>query len=327
MDRRRCSFCGYDAANGVLGSDGAVFCTERCRDAADSDREPFDGRLGFKRFVPGVSALDDLLPSGLPANSFVLLAGQGGIRHRGLQTELVWRALERGEPAIVLSFVDPPIAVVEHFLAFDWNVLPHLESGDLQIVDCFTHRLREEHRTTDHQVEWNEYLDGFIEGSVATVRDPTNLRSVESNLHGALEDLDMHGTGLVVIDSLNEVELQGHELEMEQFVKEVRADVCNRKFVPIFASTTSTEDALYAREHSYLFDGIVDMRRSESVVEGVRLKQLSVRKMDGVVYQPHWAAYESAGRGGFRTFDPRTELGDVYRVAPPPSVDRGFESG
>lgn len=322
-----CAFCGYQIPTTPVPSEaGVLCCSEHCRDAYEAGDEPFAGRVGFKRFSTGVAALDDLLPQGIPANSFVLLAGEEGIRHRGLQTELVWRALRRGEPAVVISFVDPPIAVVEHFFTFGWNVLPYLESGQLQVVDCFTSRLREEHRSPEHQVPWNEFLRGALEEAVTVVRDTGDLRETENRLHECLVAREMVGTGLVVVDSLNEVEIQGQGHETEQFVKEIRGDVCARKFVPIFASTTGTEDRKFAREHAYLFDGIVQMRRNDSLVEGAWLKELGIRKMDGVPYRPHWVAYENTGRGGFRTFDPETEFASMYGYRPgqsgPPEQSR-----
>ncbi len=309
----RCAFCGYGLPeHPVDGTSGLCFCSERCRRAYENGDEPFANRFEFRQFFTGVSALDTLLPWGMPANSFVLLAGRGGIRHRGLQTELVWRALERGEPGVMISFVDPPLAVIEHFLSFGWNVLPHLESDDLHIIDCFTNRLREEHRSPDHQVAWNEYLQGFLDESVTVVRDTTDFRSIESTLHEQLRAKEMLGSGLVTLDSLNEVELQGHEFAAEGFLKEIRGDICTRNFVPIFASTTITEDEGFAEEHAYLFDGIVDMQRTEAVIPGLRLKELSIRKMDGTRYLPDWAAYEISPRGGFRLFDPRTEINTIY---------------
>jgi KaiC/GvpD/RAD55 family RecA-like ATPase len=312
-ERVRCAFCGYELSDArVRDSAGVAYCSERCRDAAEAGEEPFAGEFDFKRFSPGVPALESLLPNGIPSNSFVLLTGESGIRHRGLQTELVWRTLRRDEPAIVITFVDPPIAIVEHFLTFDWNVLPYLESGDLQIIDCYTMRLRKKHRTPDHQAPWNEFLGGFLDGSVSVIQEPGNLESVENSLHDHLEAADMTGTGIVVIDSLNEVEIQGREAETEQFIKEVRGDVCSRKFVPIFASVTGTADEQPTKEYDYLFDGIVQMQRNESRIEGVRLKQLSIQKMDGALYRPHWVTYEITGPSGFRIFTPETDLLSVY---------------
>lgn len=307
-----CWFCGHALPSSpVRGDQGRQFCTQRCRASALRGEQPFRNAQGFKRFSPGVSVLDALLPEGIPANSFVLLDGENGIRHRTLQTELLWRALSRGEPAIVLTFVDPPIAIVEHFLQCGWNVLPYLGSGRLRIVDCFTNRLRTKHQTPDYDVAWNEYLAEFLEDSVTRLRETEDLRAVESKLHSELEAMNMHEQGIVVIDSINEVEFIGHEFETQKFVKEVRGDICSRKFVPIIASVTNLEKTQPVNRYAYLFDGIVEMRRDESIVEGIRLKQLSIQKMDGVFYRPHWVSYVM-GPDGFRLFDPQSELQAVY---------------
>lgn len=321
-----CQFCGYEVSGApVRTSSGARCCSMRCRDAFEAGEEPFAGRMGFKYFTPGVSALDSLLPQGVPANSFLILTGDGGIRHRGLQTELLWRTLLRNEPAVVITYVDPPIAIVEHFLAFGWNVLPFLESGDLRIIDCFTSRLRKEHQSPEHQAGWNEFLGTFLDDAVSMVRETGNLESVEDTLHTQLERMGMTGTGIVVIDSLNEVAIQGHESETEQFIKEVRGDICSRKFVPIFTSLTSTEHDPFTRDYTYLFDGIVRMRHNESYTDDVRLKQLSVQKMDGVLHRPHWVTYEITGPTGFRIFEPGAALSSVYGrpPGPRPTTDPG----
>lgn len=300
----------------IQSATGALCCTETCRDALDDGDDPFAGRLQFKHFSTGVTVLDTLLPQGIPTNSFVLLAGENGIRHRSLETELVWRMLTRNEPAIIITFVDPPIAIVEHFLTIRWNLLPYLESGDLQIIDCFTSRLREEHQEPENQASWNDFLLQFIDESVSVGHDPENLTSVEGVLHSTLEEMEMAGTGLVVVDSLNEAEMQGHEFATENFIKEVRGDICSRKFVPLFASVTTTKSGQPTEDYNYLFDGVVEMRRNESYIDGVQLNQLSIRKMDGVQYFPHWVTYAIRGPGGFESYDPRTDLPSVYRTPP-----------
>jgi len=311
-ERFDCQFCGYPiSAVPVRTESGVPCCSEHCRDAFESGQNPFAGQFEFKRFRTGVQALDVLFPQGIPTNSFVLLQGDKGIRHRGLQTELVWRTLRRDEPAIIITFVDPAIAIVEHFLSFGWNVLPFLEDGTLQIIDCFTFSLRDEHQTPNYQSEWNDFLGRFLEGSVTTINETNNIRSMEGKLHTQLQNLDMIEQGIVIIDSLNEMQAQGLESEAEQFVKEVHADVCSRNFVPIFASSTNGNEG-FPTERSYLFDGIIEMRRNESYLEGSQLKQLGVRKMDAVRYHPNWITYEHIPGHGFQMFDPDYEFTTIY---------------
>lgn len=314
----RCDFCGYGLTGPPVrsGSDARYgFCSAGCRDAFDAGETPFAGRLSYKRRSTGVSVLDALLPWGMPANSFVLLSGAPGIRHRELQTEVVWRTLNRDEPAVVVSVVDPPIAVVEEFLDLGWNVLPHVDSERLQIVDCFTTRLRADHQSPVRQTEWNEHLRARIEPVVRGVDDATDLRAVENRLFEAMDAVDATGSGVVVIDSLNELEAQAQEVATRQFLQEIRAEVCKRLFVPIFASVTAAADESYSLAHAYLFDGIVDMRRNERRIADVRLRQLSIRKMDGVGYLPHWVAYDDFG-DGFVPFD-WNRTASVY--LPPPT--------
>jgi len=309
----QCAFCGYPVPRDpVEGEEGAAFCSERCANSFADGDDPFVGQGGYRRFSTGVEVLDALLPHGMPANAFVLLAGEEGIRHRGVQTELVWRRLQNGEPAVVISYVDPPVAIVEQFLTFGWNVLPFLEDGSLRIIDCFTDRLLEEHQSPSQQVPWNDYLDEFLAEQVETVRDPTDLVAVVTQLHDALETLEMVGSGVVVLDSLNELLTQGQELRAKQFLKEIRSHVCKQLFVPLFTSTTTTEDSNFVRNHAYVFDGIVDMRRTEDRTPNLRLRQMSVRKMDGVTYLPDWVAYEKLGARGFAAFDPNQDLDAVY---------------
>lgn len=313
----RCGFCGYEIPTAPVRSEsGVLYCSNRCRERHEDGIEPFANRTDFKYFTTGVSALDSLLPQGIPANSFVLLVGEVGSRHRGLQTELLWRKLTRGEPAIFITFADPPSTVIEHFLTVGWNVLPFLERGNLRILDCFTSRLRKKHQEPEHQIAWNEHVETFLDESSEIIRDPDDFRAVEDRLHAILETADIVGEGIVVIDSLNEADTQGHKSAMKQFIKEVRGDICSRKFVPIFTSSTATDIGGATNTYSYLFDGIVEMRRNKSLIEGTRLKQLSIRKMDGVPYLPQWEAYENMGYRGFEIFDPQSGLDAIY--GPPP---------
>jgi len=310
---QHCDFCGYTIPDEPIHDDGStVFCSSPCASAYRDGEEPFAGHQSHKLVSTGVNALDSLLPNGIPANSFVLLSGDEGIRHRGLQTELVWRTLQRGEPAVIVSFVDQPTAIIEHFLTMGWNVLPALEQGTLRIIDCFTNRLLEDHQDLERKVAWNEFLERFLEDTVEEIQDTSDLISIDNRLHSTLDSLDMVGTGVVVFDSLNELSLQNREHQTEQFIKEIRADLCKRLFVPIFASTTITQGETFSSDRAYMFDGIVDMRRAEDLVAGLRLKQISVRKMDGVLYTPEWECYEKIPTSGFSLYDPNTELNSVY---------------
>jgi hypothetical protein len=134
---RRCDYCRLPVPgkSRTLDSDGVTyeFCSAACRDALKRADRVFTEYHGFRRIRTGVSALDSSLPQGVPRNSFVLLTDLAGTRSEAIQAELIWYALQRGEPVVHVSFLEPPVSAVQEFVTLEWNVLPSLEAGDLRI--------------------------------------------------------------------------------------------------------------------------------------------------------------------------------------------------
>ncbi|MCU4744723.1 RAD55 family ATPase [Natronoglomus mannanivorans] len=311
--QQRCSHCTYPIADELVqGTDDAPgpFCSEACRDAAAADEIVRDD--GYKRFTTGVEPLETLVPRGVPSDAFVLLTGDEGTRRTELTTELVWRALTRGEPAVIVAFTNPPIAVLERFFALDWNPLPYLEMDRLRIVDCFTHRLEDRDAFENTRNDWGRFVGDVAEDAVVAVRDPSDVREVANALDRALDDLEMTETGVVVLDSIDEIDTLVQDRLIHNFVTDVRATVCKARFVPMFASATTSGDRAYPIDDEYVFDGIVDFRLADDVIPETRLTQLGVRKLVGAQFVPQWETYAvSPGRGLF-TFDPETESTDVF---------------
>ncbi len=290
------------------------FCTEACR-AAMTERERVCTEYhGFRRVRTGVEGLDRFLPQGLPRNSFVLLSNDEGARDDALRAELVWRALERDEPATVVTFTEPPVSVVESFLSLDWNVLPYLESDQLHVVDCFTYRMDDPDRERffERMDEWNRHVYGITESVTQTVRDPSDVSELHNKLDNCLEALGMSDRGVVVVDSLTEFGSLVQPVRAYNFVKDVRADVCKGRFVPVFAGATFTgEEVRFPHDLGYAVDGIVDMQVNDGIVEDTLIKRIRIRKMNGVLAIPEWVAYEFTAGQGLVTFDPIAEMDDA----------------
>ena len=309
----RCDFCRLPCPEPTLSLDRSgvsyEFCSEACRDALrDSDRV-FTEYHGHRRVSPGVSGLDTALPEGMPRNSFVLIRGQAGTRDTELHAELVWRTLQRGEPAVIVSFREPPTSVVERFLTLDWNVLPSLERGQLRIVDCFTDRLDNPDRLFDRMNDWNRHLHGVTEPASIDVRNPRDTAEIESKLDDALDESGMVDEGIVVIDSLTEFGTLVQPVQAYDFVKNVRADVCKGRFVPIFAGATpGPERDVFPHDLEYIADGIVDLAMDDSLVEHTLIKRIRIRKMSGVLVYAEWVAYEYTAEQGMVTFSPAEEM-------------------
>jgi KaiC/GvpD/RAD55 family RecA-like ATPase/YHS domain-containing protein len=310
---RRCDFCRLPCPETPVETDhdGETyrFCSESCRDAmADSDRV-FTEYRGYRRFLPGVAGLDRPLRQGMLRNSFVLLTGQAGTRAGAVQAEIVWRALQRGEPALVVSFQEPPISIVERFLTLDWNVLPYLQNGQLEILDCLTYRLEDHERMHDRMNEWNRYLVEVVEPATTAVRDGSDVRELRNKIDTCLDDRDVSDTGVVTIDSLTELGTIVQPVQAYDFVKDLRADVCKGRFVPVFAGATYSGDAgTFPHDLEYIADGVVDFELNGELVADTLLKRTRIRKMNGVLSISEWNAYEYTAGKGMVPFDPAAEM-------------------
>ncbi len=309
----RCDYCSgtFPLEPITLEHDGIeyAFCSSACREALQTGEKVFTPHRGYRWYEPGVAALDAKLPQGILRNSFVLLSGQPGTRESELHAELAWRALERGESAVFVSFQEPPVSIVESFLTLGWNVLPFLESGDFSILDCFTHRVENRDRMLDRMNDWSAHLYRVASPQVTAVQDPSDVRTVESRLDDCLNDAEMIDQGVVVLDSLTELGSLVQPVKAYDFVKNVRADVCKGRFVPVFASAAYHGDmSQFPHDLAYVFDGVVDLELNSDIIEDALIKRIRVRKMAGALSYPVWTAYEFTSDDGLVTFDPKAEV-------------------
>lgn len=312
-----CDFCRLPRSKKsvTLELDGAIyeFCSEACRTAMEESDRVFTEYHGFRRFETGVAGFDESLPQGLPRNSFVLLSGSSGTRDTALLSELVWRALQRDEPAVVVTFTEPPISVVEQFLSLDWNILPYLEDGQVHILDCFTYRVSERGRMFERMNEWNRHLRRITQDVTQTIRDPSDASELQNKLDNCMEGLGMSDRGIVAIDSLTEFGTLVQPVQAYNFVKDIRADICKGRFVPVFAGSTYTgNEEMFPHDLGYAVDGVVDLELDGSIVKDTLLKRLRIRKMSGVLAIPEWITYEFTAGKGLVTFDPIEEMEDTY---------------
>ncbi|WP_255151562.1 ATPase domain-containing protein [Halorarius halobius] len=322
-----CAFCRLPVpetpVEATLDGQQRAFCSQACADAYERADAAFDEYHGNRRVEPGVSALDASLPEGYPRNAFVLVPGEAGTRDRAVGAELVWRTLQRGEPVVFVSFQEPPGAVVQQFLTLEWNVLPYLESGLFHIIDCFTYRLDDRDRMFDRMDDWNGHLYDVAEDATTTVRDPTDVGEVHNKLDNALEDRDMVDQGLVIVDSLTELGTLVQPVRAYNFVKDIRADICKGRFVPIFAGATISAGSAdqFPHDLQYTIDGLIELRLNDEIVPNTLVKQVRIRKLNGALVVPEWHAYEYAPGTGMVTFDPEAELREKREEDGEPSAE------
>ncbi|TMT87548.1 recombinase RecA [Haloterrigena sp. H1] len=313
-----CEHCHYPIPGEPVASDDGRYCSVACREAANDTTLP--DPQAYKRVVTGIEPIDSLVPNGIPADSFLLLSGDEGTRRAELGIELVWRALERGEPAVVVSLANPPTATLERFYQNGWNVLPALENDRLRIIDCYTHRLGDRDGFSAQRTEWPTFLGEAASDAIVEVRDPSDRSEVTHSLAGALDDLEMSETGLVTIDSLDELERVFQDRQVHEFVEEIRATVCKARFVPIVAAASrADEDDI--PEAEYVFDGIIDLQLTDQRAPNTRHKQLAIRKLIGAQFLPQWIQYDHEPARGLFASSPNTGPGTQqgYEVGAEPS--------
>jgi archaellum biogenesis ATPase FlaH len=113
----------------------------------------------------------------------------------------------------------------------------------------------------DRMNSWNAHLWDVARAATTTVRDPTDMNQLQNRLDGVLEELEMHDSGVIVVDSLTELGSLVQPVQAYNFLKDVRADVCKGRFVPIFAGATVTgEGDAFPHDLGYAVDGIVELR-------------------------------------------------------------------
>jgi len=224
---RKCDYCRLVVPGAAVTAEyeGVTyhFCSAPCRETLLEEDRVFTEYHGGRRFDPGVSALRAGLPQGIPRNSFVLISGEPGTRDEALYGELVWRALQRGEPAVIVAFLDTPVSVVQEFVALGWNVLPYLASGQLRILDCFSYRLDDPDEMVRSMGDWNRHLHRVAGRSTTAVRDPSNPQGVLNALGRCIDgvvDEDAE-EGVVVIDSLTEFGSLVQPVQGYDFVKDL----------------------------------------------------------------------------------------------------------
>ncbi len=236
-----------------------------------------------ERVSLGVDVLNYVLPQGVPRNSFILLAGEGGSGKSVLVLHIAKSFLERGEPVVYITLDDDPVTIVSQFTSFGIDVAKHVDEGRLLIVDGFSFRIRGR----------KEKLHEAVVEEV----DPQQPDNVLYTLIKLLDDHGVKSRGIVILDSLNEFLSYQDPIKVVEFIKNIRANISKTRNVIVIAVLhTSTEELKkLALSIEHLVDGVMI---TETVVQHpvageipLALRQLLVRKMKGVSHRVNWTLF------------------------------------
>ncbi|MGC8936327.1 MAG: RAD55 family ATPase [Candidatus Methanomethylicaceae archaeon] len=231
----------------------------------------------------GIPMIDSLLPDGLPRSSFILLFGEGGTGKSVALAQAAGNRIRLGEPCIFVTFDDSPTSIINNFLRLGYEIRGALANNILQMVDCFSFRVRMPPKPTD---------------GIRVVQNPKDHHELTGTLLSTAEGMEQKGT--IFIDSLTEFFTISEPTSTLETVKNWRAEFCKMMGIPIFATYhigLKSIDEL-ASMIDYLVDGIIDFRFDPLLAQqGLLARQLRVRKMKGASHDTTWH-YFTIERGG-----------------------------
>ncbi len=239
-----------------------------------------------------------VLPEGIPRNSFIVIAGEGGSGKSMLAINIAKNVMEKGEPVVYVAFDDDPVTVAEQFESFSLNILEMYRKKLFYIIDGFTYLFRRESKK-------------FHETVVAEV-DPHDMDSVVYTIIKTLEDNNIEERGLVIIDSLNEFLNHHDPSRVLELVKILRANISKYKRVVVLAMLHTSTDyyAEFLNSIEHLVDGIwvteVVVQHPLSGEIPLPLRQILIKKMKGVSHRVSYTLY-SIDKEGLKPVIIKTE--------------------
>ena len=236
---------------------------------------------GFKErqnIKTDIQLLDDLIIDGLPRDSFIVLLGEGGTGKSAILGELCYKFLKRGEPVIYVALDNSPHSVFSDIKSLGWDVTNFCEKGLLRFLDCYSFRMKA----------------GFEDKCITVLREPGDLPNFTDKLVSLMDELNMNGTGVVLIDSLTEFMTLSDPSQVVTSVKNWRARGAKERNV-LFVSTLHY--GLKAFEgfsdvFDYMVDGIIDLRYDPTyIASDILLKQMRIRKIKGSDHYTNWVTF------------------------------------
>lgn len=248
----------------------------------------------------GVEVLDAAIPKGLPRNSMVILAGEGGTGKSVFLAAIAYNKLKAGEPILYISLDDDPLSLVQLFQSFGWKLDEYAANGRFKVIDCFSFRIETPHAQLN-----------YVYRSI----DPRETHELVEALLAAMNDMGMNSKGAIFIDSLNELLSRSEITSALETVKMIRAVAPKTRSVQVFATLhtgiDSLQEILFNLE--YIVDGVIIFRHDPSLYQlGIPIKQLRVHKFRGTLHSAVSIHY-SISSGGIKAVDPR-KLAEVLKT-------------
>jgi circadian clock protein KaiC len=89
----------------------------------------------MEKVLSGIEGFDKLVYGGLPKGRSYLVAGEPGTGKSIFLLQFLLEGIKQGEKGIYISIDEKPEHIIKDALELGWDLKPHLENGDLQIID------------------------------------------------------------------------------------------------------------------------------------------------------------------------------------------------
>jgi len=204
----------------------------------------------------GSDYLNVLMDGPIPRSSSILVLGDSGSGKTVLAYRLLHDELEAGHQCTLLSYDAFPESVRARMAEFGWDITPYVQSGQLQIIDCYS---------------------GLTGDSGAQVKEPTDLTEVTIQVTGALNKASGAPVS-VFLDSLTPIFNGLEARQVISFIQTLGAKVKKTGGVfVVLASIGAVSDESIAKIKSTV-DGIIEL---DVVWKGRKVtKYLSIMKME-----------------------------------------------
>ncbi|MHA2374294.1 MAG: RAD55 family ATPase [Candidatus Thorarchaeota archaeon] len=240
------------------------------------------GRLLYKT---GILAIDREITGGFPRNSFGVIRGPGGGGKSVLLNEMVLSQMNAGKRVIFVCFEDTPVSVLQNLISLGWDYEKNLDSGMIQLVDCFSAQILRRTSKYEH---------------TTLVNNPGEPEEISDAISGLIEDNDSSMIGGVFVDSITELFLQSHPFKAVNAVKAWRATFCKDDLIPFWATyhTGLQQFAAYDDMITYSSDSIIDTRHEPVfAAAGILIKQFRITKVKGAKHNPVWVTFDVGPKG------------------------------
>jgi len=89
----------------------------------------------IEKVKTGIEGLDTLLFGGIPKGRTCLIAGEPGTGKTLFSLQFLLEGINNGEKALYITIDEKPEHLILDAKSLGWDLTPHLESGQLQILD------------------------------------------------------------------------------------------------------------------------------------------------------------------------------------------------